>query len=1021
MPSMRPPIRLITSLVLLFPAVQANAFAPTDLTETGIEPQRVWYRHQAEQERLTRQSEALRAFRTAEGRDWKVAWDEATGTPRYLWGAGIPVPTDSARLAPTVQGLLERHAALLGFEPGQLARRSAEYHAGSDTWYLDFDVLRDASRAPGGAKVTTYRAGISARVKHGRLILVSVRTSPRAPVTGAWALDAGKAEHLAITLGPEPAAVHTERSVEPMLLERSSEHGLELRRTFQVRSRTTEPPGLWVTFVDAETGELLSVHNEVRFLTGSVTGRHHERLLDGSDLVESPLPLAVVQGSSGTDVTDEAGEFTVSSGPLTTTLDGDYVSVRREDGPEGVLQGAGPDLRWTSAVADQTEIDSYVFLHQVQEWGLTVDPSVPMMTRRLVSRVNMNQTCNAYFDGSSVNFFQAGNGCNNTGQIADVEYHEWGHGFHMYSIRAGFFDGSLSEGAADTVSVFMTGDHYIAPTFFTRGEVGAIRDVQPDWVYPEDYRNNDAYVHYNGLIFGGAMWDLLGILQADEGMAQGQESTENIFAGLLRGGTDIPGTYYEALVADDDDGNLANGTPHACQITEAFGRHGIASLDGSGLGVAPEHEPLVVAEPEVRTDLVFTLTADECHTGIARSATLHYRLNNREWKDSPAEVSGSEIVGGVPQQEAGTFVEYWLEGVDDSGLSFTSPAAGENAPYSFYVGDVLEIGCDTFDEDDGGYRGRLVDDDSSDEWLWAVPKGTAGDPAAAFTGSKVWSTDPGRDESDGTYEANETTRLRSPEKDTFHYAGVFLQYRRWLQVEDGEYDRATIEANGKRVWGNVRSEDGDGHHLDREWVSHSVDLDGEADRGSVTLDFLLASDQELNFGGWNIDDVCLLAPDTVNNRLGVSHFDAFDLGGPVGLTWTNPRHAPVERVVVVRREDRFPEAWDDGVIVYDESDIEIGATVERVDPNGSGGKAYYAIYATDGADWSDFTIEGINADAVSTAGTPGGEFLTELGGEVAAAAQGCGCAGSPAPAGGVGVLLLAGLVIPRRRAAGGRR
>jgi hypothetical protein len=34
--------------------------------------------------------------------------------------------------------------------------------------------------------------------------------------------------------------------------------------------------------------------------------------------------------------------------------------------------------------------------------------------------------------------------------------------------------------------------------------------------------------------------------------------------------------YTVYLAADDDDGNLANGTPNACRIWDAFSAHGIA-------------------------------------------------------------------------------------------------------------------------------------------------------------------------------------------------------------------------------------------------------------------------------------------------------------------------------------------------------------------------------------------------------------------------------------------------------------
>jgi hypothetical protein len=50
------------------------------------------------------------------------------------------------------------------------------------------------------------------------------------------------------------------------------------------------------------------------------------------------------------------------------------------------------------------------------------------LTQQLIDNVNLNQTCNAYWNGTSVNFFKSGGGCRNTGEIAGVFLHEWGHG-----------------------------------------------------------------------------------------------------------------------------------------------------------------------------------------------------------------------------------------------------------------------------------------------------------------------------------------------------------------------------------------------------------------------------------------------------------------------------------------------------------------------------------------------------------------------------------------------------------------
>ena len=131
-------------------------------------------------------------------------------------------------------------------------------------------------------------------------------------------------------------------------------------------------------------------------------------------------------------------------------------------------------------------MDTFVFLHHVKWWGEEYAPEVAMNSDKLRSTVNINSSCNAYYDGS-VNFYKAGDGCNNTARLADVNYHEWGHAFHYYSLLSGEFDGSMSEGIADAVSMLNTGDPIIAPGFFNSGY--AIRELETNRVHPDDIVN----------------------------------------------------------------------------------------------------------------------------------------------------------------------------------------------------------------------------------------------------------------------------------------------------------------------------------------------------------------------------------------------------------------------------------------------------------------------------------------------------------------------------------------------------
>jgi len=925
----------------------------------------------------------------------------------------MPTHTESA-LGGALVSLFSRHAGLLGIEGAALSVRSARYAATLDMWYVDVDVLREG--------LPTYRGGLSARVKQGRLILVHASTAPAAPVVGAQRVTSQAAIAAAIAQGSAPAAQHTEAAAELILLDDKSSSGHVLRRTWKVRTRTASPPGIWVAFVDAASGEVLHVHNEVRFITGAVHAEHHERTVDGTPLVTSPLPLVSVSSTADSAITDTLGSYTVTDGaPYETDLLGDYLAVFNDAGGEGVLSSNDADMTWTDGDATQAELDTYVFVHQVKAWGEVYAPDVSMVTDPQTATVNINASCNAFWNGE-LNFFAAGGGCNNTGQIADVVYHEWGHGFHWASLRAGRFDGSLSEGAGDIVSFLQTGDNVLAPWF---GDTGwGIRDVAPDRVYPDDFTNND--VHSNGLIFGGSFWDLLGLLQDLEGEEQGLRSTSQIFAGTLKGGPDIPGSVYEALAADDDDSNLANGTPHACQIYEAFSRHGLGPSADDPL-VFADHEPLVrvPAGSDHAVRVEFTEVQDGCQDGDADWGEVHWRIAGGEWQTTELSAAGSLVTGAIPEQPAGTFVDYYVVSGAADGTTFSSPAGQFINPHTFIVGDVLQLDCEDFEANDAGYTHELVSGemgDGADDWQWGPPNGQSGDPASAFSGGSSWGNDLGNEGFNGAYQSDKVNRLSSGTIGTGHYTDVYLAYRRWLQVEDASSDLATVLANDTVVWTN-RIGTGDEHHQDGQWVSHAVDLGGIADQGEVAFRWELSSNGDAEFGGWNIDDVCVMAPATPDNRLGIVDFDASPVGDvEMALSWTHPVHAPLERVVVTRRFDRFPEAWNDGTIVIDASDPVVGERIETLDLNFNEGASFYAVYGFDGVAWLSWTIEGWNADTDVLVGgdPPPGWVGTDVPPPgVEGEGQrlgGCGCAGAGSSGGWL--VVGAALLLVRRRQRG---
>ncbi len=80
-------------------------------------------------------------------------------------------------------------------------------------------------------------------------------------------------------------------------------------------------------------------------------------------------------------------------------------------------------------------------------------PGNSWLQGRLKSNMNINYSCNAYWNGS-INFYRSSSTCRNTGEIAAIFDHEWGHGKDKpLSYDKLLFSSLLS----NTVDCFVTG------------------------------------------------------------------------------------------------------------------------------------------------------------------------------------------------------------------------------------------------------------------------------------------------------------------------------------------------------------------------------------------------------------------------------------------------------------------------------------------------------------------------------------------------------------------------------------
>lgn len=819
-----------------------------------------------------RMGPAIARFESEFGSDWRMTFDSSTDVPSRLYGPGLPAPgsvADGAVALAFAKGILARHIDLLapGNDLGTFELVSNDLDAGMRT--LGFVQKVGGMRVRGGQ--------LSFRFKNDRLFMLGSEALPSVPSLSApTSPDLDGARKAAATWIEADFGASTAGGLEEMVvLPERTDTGLAYAVAIPVIVTPDHVTAKYRVFVDAKTLQPLAREQMLHFASASVLLRVPERSPTFGERFDAPARLATITvgGTSGT--TDDAGAVTWDGADPTAVemrLEGDRARVSNEAGPEAILSTSLADAVphvFDASNDEQVDAQLTTFVHasHVREFARGFAPGLPFLDTQVRATVNINDICNAYSDGTTINFFLSGQGCENSGRIADVIYHEYGHSLHFHAIieGVGSFDGALSEGQGDYLAATITGDPGTARGFIGPGP---LRDLDPlqKSRWPLDLNGE---VHNDGLIIGQTLWNLRTALVAQYGQAEGVQVANRLYYQALRRAVDMPSMHPEMLAADDDDGDITNGTPNVCAINAAFDAHGLRTIGASSANL-----DVLPAEVDGYTVTVrVTGLFPECPGDALLGGSLTWRD-----RDDPSnsgeldlDVTGEEMTATIPSQPEHTVIHYRVD-VELDGRELHLPDNEADKDYQLFVGSVTELYCTDFETnpfENGWFHGLTSgqNEEGADDWMWGRPSGTTvnGDPPLAFSGERAIGNDLAlANNFNGLYQADKVNYAASPVIELEGHRKVAVMYRRWLNVEDAAFDRATIYANEQPVWQNLDSNNGDQsntQHLDREWRFHVVDVSNAVVDDKMQIKFEIASDPGLEYGGWTIDDFCIVALD----------------------------------------------------------------------------------------------------------------------------------------------------------------
>ena len=582
--------------------------------------------------------------------------------------------SDLGRAAPGSQGEFSRAAGQAFREFVQLNGPALRINVG------EVDQPGKATVLRGGALVQIHVPrkynGIPVRdsylhgvINHGNLVLfgtnhwgdINLSTSPDVPhdaalaavqahvepytIDGFW----GKSGLIIVPLDPAQGPGLGEI---PIGLGYAHRLAWMIRPSFQGELRNYE------ALVDAHSGELLSFldtnhYGTARKVQGGVLPEANDGSgPEGTEQAGWPMPFAYVDNVAGTFLTDAGGNLAQCvDGSASTQLDGPFMIMNdacgaiseSSTGDIDLGTSAGTDCTVpTGASAGNTHSSRSGFyeMNRIKEMARGQLPNNTWLQQQLQANMNINSTCNAFWDLGTVNFYRSGGGCGNTGELAGIFDHEWGHGMDendanpgvsnpgegiadIYAalrlgtscVGRGFRPGVLCGGYGDPCTV-ASGCTGIRDIDYAKRQSGLPHDVA--WITancPAGTAPCGGAVHCEGAVYSEAVWDLI---HRDLPTRYGMDfnTAQEVGTRLTYLGGGNVGTwfscntggeagcaadsgYQQYVAADDDNGNLNDGTPHMQAIFDAFNRHGIAcstpTLTDSGCAGAPTTAPVVTA------------------------------------------------------------------------------------------------------------------------------------------------------------------------------------------------------------------------------------------------------------------------------------------------------------------------------------------------------------------------------------------------------------------------------------------
>jgi len=701
---------------IMLPSQKSNNL---NLTANPVKSKQIW--HEFNQENPT----------------WKVFFNGTTGKPHRAFGKPIQISGYSDINADNVLeaaiSFLEQRKDLFGLYVKDLKlRKSLEIN---NLWTLSFGQLYN------GLEVLLTEVELRIR-KDGKVMAFGINTYDNINIEITPSISQAKAEAMAYEGLQEDNKEIRVQSNEPLYIlpvKNGKSVSFGLVREFIVDIPSTNQK--FASYVDMHQGSILWRRNLIANIETPVNVKGGVKLNSRfSSLTDENFDNFNFTVNGVNYSTDENGNANVnieSSASIQATMTGKYARIGYDSQTNAsftgtINPGAQFNLLWTDNNSHRFERNLYYHANYAHDFFKMMDPVSKAMDFQLnVTIMNYGQpNAGSDLEQGNIYFYGANQTSMYVVETPSVLYHEYGHSINtrLYKelgISQGMVNSACHEALADLNAGLMTDQPKIGYLAFADTNQ-SIRNLVNTRKYPSNINGES---HNDGMILGGAFWDLRKVTNLDYvrwlvhyTKKMGTPDDENTGIAFFE-------WFIEALIADDThgdgDNDMSNGTPYAMQIIESFNKHDIGtklamllSFEHTPYGDTQDTENPYNIQFFVRNPISFLNYEPQ-------NVKIYYSIDGLKTKtEVPAIALGNDnYEANIPAMPKGTIVKYYMSALDkqsNQNVYFSQDDLVFKA-FEFLVGYKVGL-TEDFENSVGWKVGDSGDDATGGLWEIGIPQ-----------------------------------------------------------------------------------------------------------------------------------------------------------------------------------------------------------------------------------------------------------------------------------------------------------